>query len=73
MALSALFALLSVFMMIRRLVFPRVLELTEDTILFPHGFPRTRITRILYEEIISLRDSALGSTLLALVRKEYES
>ncbi len=61
MALIALFAALSVFMMIRRLVFPRVLELTEAAVLFPRGFPRTRITRILYEEIIFLRDSALGS------------
>lgn len=60
-ALSALFAVLSLFMMIRRLVFPRALELTEDAILFPRGFPRTRITRILYAEIIALRDSALGS------------
>src|ERR1700710_3155143 len=60
-ALSVLFAVLSIFMMIRRHAFPRVLELTEDAILFPRGFPRMRITRILYAEIISLRDSALGS------------
>jgi hypothetical protein len=61
MAFSALFAALSLFMLIRRLVFPRILELTEDAVLFPHGFPRTQISRILYEEIIYLRDSVLKS------------
>lgn len=61
-ALSAMFAALAVFMMIRRLVFPRVLELTEDAVLFPHGFPRTRITRIPYTDIIRMRDGAVASS-----------
>lgn len=56
-ALSATFAVLAFIMMTRRLVSPRVLELTEDAVLFPHGFPRTRITRILYADIIRMGDN----------------
>jgi hypothetical protein len=58
-SLSAMFALLALFMMARRVVFPRVLELTDDVILFPHGFPKTRITRISHADIIRMRDGAL--------------
>jgi hypothetical protein len=61
-ALSAMFAVLAVFMMMRRLVFPRALEFTEDAVLFPHGFPRTRITRIPYTDIIRMRDAAVASS-----------
>ena len=60
--LSGMFAVLAVFMMTRRIVFPRVLELTEDAILFPHGFPRTRTTRIPYTDIIRMRDSVSASS-----------
>ena len=60
--LSAMFAVLAVIMITRRLVFPRTLELTDDAILFPHGFPRTRITRILYADIIRMRYGALASS-----------
>jgi hypothetical protein len=51
-ALSAMFAVLAVAMLTRRLVFPRVLEVSDDAILFPHGFPRTRITRIPFTDIL---------------------
>ncbi len=61
-ALSAMFAVLAVIMMTRRLVSPRVLELTENAVLFPHGFPRTRITRIPYTDIIRMRDGAVASS-----------
>ena len=61
-ALSAMFAILAVIMITRRLFFPRTLELTDDAILFPHGFPRTRITRILYTDIIRMRYGALASS-----------
>lgn len=61
-ALSVMFAILAVVMIMRRLVFPRTLELTDDAILFPHGFPRTRITRILYTDIIRMRYGALASS-----------
>ena len=44
-------------MVTRRLMFPRVLELAEDAILFPRGFPRTRITSIPYADIIRITDS----------------
>ena len=53
-ALSAMFAVLAVTMLTRRLVFPRVLEVTDDAILFPRGFPRTRITRIAFTDIIRM-------------------
>jgi len=58
-ALSAMFALLSLFMIARRLVFPRVLEMNDDAILYPHGFPKTRITRIPYADIIWMRGGGM--------------
>lgn len=57
---SAIFAALAIFMIARRLVFPRVLELHDDAILFPHGFPRTRITRIAYTDIIRMSAGLAG-------------
>src|ERR1017187_271600 len=59
-ALSVMFALLAFIAAIRRSLFPRVLELTEDAVLFPHGFPRTRITRIPYTDIIRMKDGPPG-------------
>jgi hypothetical protein len=58
-ALSVMFAILALFMIARRLVFPRVLEVNDDAILFPHGFPKTRITRISYADIIWMRGGGL--------------
>ncbi len=58
--LSAMFVILAVAMLARRLVFPRVLELTDDAVLFPHGFPRTRITRIPFTEIIRMSWTRTG-------------
>src|SRR5450432_2342900 len=58
-SLSVMFAILALFMIARRIIFPRVLELTDDAILFPHGFPKTRITRISFADIIGMRDGAL--------------
>lgn len=55
-ASSAIFAVLAFILITRRLVFPRVLELTDDAILFPRGFPRTRISRILYSDIIRMAE-----------------
>jgi hypothetical protein len=54
-----MFAILALFMITRRIIFPRVLELTDDAILFPHGFPKTRITRISFADIIRMRDGTL--------------
>ena len=59
-ALSAVFAVLGVTMLTRRLVFPRVLEVTDDAILFPRGFPRTRITRIAFTDIIRMSWTQTG-------------
>jgi hypothetical protein len=59
--LSAIFAVLAIFMIARRLVFPRVLELHDDAVLFPHGFPRTRITRIAYTDIIRMSEGLAGN------------
>jgi hypothetical protein len=59
--LSSIFAFLAIFMIARRLVFPRVLELHDDAIVFPHGFPRTRITRISYGDIIRMSEGLAGN------------
>src|SRR5688572_18174679 len=59
--LSAMFAALAFIMMTRRMVFPRVLELAEDAILFPHGFPWTRITAIPYADIIRMLEGGIGN------------
>jgi hypothetical protein len=63
MGLTAIFAALGIFMIVRRLAFPRGLEFTEDAILFPHGFPRTRLTRVLYVDIIRMGEWELASSL----------
>ncbi|HSY18894.1 MAG TPA: hypothetical protein VK815_11190 [Candidatus Acidoferrales bacterium] len=59
-ALSVMFGFFAFVVLTRRLVFPRTLELTEDAILYPHGFPRTRVTRIPYANIILMRDGAVS-------------
>src|ERR1017187_2320315 len=59
--LSSMFAFLALFMVARRIIFPRVLELTDDAILFPHGFLKTRITRISFADIIGMRDGTLAA------------
>ena len=67
-SLSAMFVSLAIFMPVQRLKFPRVLELAEDAILFPHGFPRSRITRIPYGDIIRMSESRFrGPATLCLV------
>jgi hypothetical protein len=58
--LSAMFVVLAFIVVRRRLVFPGVLELAEDTVLLPHGFPRTRITRISYADIIRMSERGVG-------------
>ncbi len=51
---SGMFGCLAVFLLVRRRLFPRVLELAEDAILLPHGFLKPRITRIPYGDIIRM-------------------
>jgi Na+(H+)/acetate symporter ActP len=58
-SLSVMFGFLGIFMLVRRIIFPRILELTEDAILFPHGFPRTRVARISFADIIGMRSGHL--------------
>ena len=60
-ALSAVFTVLACTMMMRRLIFPRVLELSEDAILFPRGFPTTRIVRIHYADIVWIWELKRGN------------
>jgi hypothetical protein len=55
--LAGLFIVLACILVIRRLIFPRVLELTDDAVLFPRGFPKTRITRFRYADIIRMTES----------------
>ncbi len=59
-ALSVIFVVLAFIMLTRRLLFPRVLELSEDAILFPRGFPKTRIVRIPYADIILVSECSIG-------------
>jgi hypothetical protein len=73
--LSVMFAVFALIVLTRRLIFPRTLELTEDAILYPHGFPRTRVTRIAYGSIILMRDGALVPNIslqLATSRGDFE-
>ncbi len=59
-ALSVIFTVLAFIMVTRRLIFPRVLELSEDAVLFPRGFPTTRIIRIHYTDIIRMWERRIG-------------
>jgi hypothetical protein len=59
--LSAIFGILGVIMMTRRSVFPHAIELTDDVILYPHGFPRTRITSIPYVDILRIENRGDGN------------
>ena len=60
-ALSAIFAVLVVIIVIRRLVYPRVLELREDAVLLPHGVLRTRIAQIAYDDIMRMWENRRGN------------
>ena len=53
-ALSVIFAILALIMLNRRILFPRILELSEQTIFYPRGFPKTRIVRVNYADIIRI-------------------
>jgi hypothetical protein len=55
-ALGFMFACLACIMIMRRLIFPRVLELSEDAVLFPRGFLRTRIVRFRYEDMVRMTE-----------------
>ena len=59
-ALSGIFASFGLIVLMRRRLFHRVLELADDAILFPHGFPRTRITRVYYADIIQMSESCIS-------------
>ena len=56
--LSVIFTALALIMVMRRTAFPRVLELSEDLVLFPRGFPGTRIIRIPYADIIRMSETS---------------
>jgi hypothetical protein len=60
-ALSVVFGILGVIMLARRLVFPRMLELTDEAILYPRGFPRTRIITVPYADILRIANHCEGS------------
>lgn len=57
--LSAVLALFALWTIIRRLMFPRVLELTDDAIIFPGGFTGRRTTRIAFGEIIRMKNTRM--------------
>ncbi len=55
-ALSVIFAALALVVLIRRLAFPCVLELTDDAVLLPRGHPWPRMTTIPYADVIRIED-----------------
>jgi hypothetical protein len=57
-ALSVMFIALALIMVTRRIAFPRVLELSEDAVLFPRGFIRTRIIHVPYADIIRISETS---------------
>lgn len=57
--LSAVFALLALSVIIRRLIFSRVLELNDDAILFPGGFSGKRTRRLAYRDIMRMRNTTV--------------
>jgi hypothetical protein len=59
-ALSVIFAALAGVVLIRRLAFPCMLELTDDAILLPRGHPWPRITAVPYADIIRIEDRGDG-------------
>lgn len=52
--LSGILGILGLIVLMRRVAFPRVIELTDDAILHPRGFPKTRITSIPYADILRI-------------------
>jgi hypothetical protein len=64
LVLSAIFSALALTMVIRRLTFPRVLELTDSDILLPRGYPWPRIVSIPYADIIRIRDAGDSLTVV---------
>jgi hypothetical protein len=62
-ALSAVFAALALVVLIRRLAFPCILELTDDAILLPRGHPWPRITTIPYADVIRIEERGDGLAL----------
>lgn len=58
--LSVILGVLGVIVITRRLVFPRIIELTDDAILYPRGFPKTRITTVPYADILRIENRGEG-------------
>ena len=58
---SVILGILGFIVIARRLVFPRVLELTDDAILYPRGFPKTRIIAIPYANILRIKNHGEGA------------
>jgi hypothetical protein len=59
--LSVILGILGLFMIARRLVFARVIELTDDGILYPRGFPKTHSTSIAYADILRIQNHGDGT------------
>ncbi len=53
---SATFMLLALWIIVRRLIFSRVLELTDDAILFPRGFSGKRIVCVAFSDVLRMRN-----------------
>ena len=71
LAVGAVPVLLALMLTVRRLVFPRFLELDQDALSVPMGFLRVRATRIPYAEVEWTRETAhFSAAVLSLRTRE---
>lgn len=61
---GGIFAVLAAMVPIRRFAFPRTLELTDEGIRFPHGYPWTTISTIGYADVVRIQDHREGLTVV---------
>jgi len=55
------FVLIGLMLAVHRMTNSRVLELTEDSILLPHGFLQAQVTRVQYSDIIQVSETKVSS------------
>jgi hypothetical protein len=67
--LSFAFVFLAIRMIVRRILFPQVLELTDDAILFPGGFFGKRIKRLAFSNILRMGDTVASPGLRLITTK----
>ena len=71
MFLGVVFVLLALWMIVRRVFFSRVLELTDDAILFPRGFSGKQIVRVAFSDILRMRNTGVFSGMQMVTTKGH--